>query len=370
MLLPAAARAAEYPAPVQGDHVIRDFPFAAGGSLAELRMHYWTLGHPRRDAGGRVVNAVLVLHGTTGSGAQFIRPEFAGELFGAGQLLDATKYFIVIADNIGHGQSSKPSDGLRADFPRYGYRDMVRAQHRLLTEGLGVNHLRLVIGTSMGGMHVWLWGEIYPDFADALMPLASLPGQISGRNRMWRRVAIDAIRNDPAWQGGRYTAQPGGLRTAAGMLALVSSNPVLRQRESPTLAAADRWFTDYVDAYVRTADANDVLYALEASWDYDPAPALERIRAPLLAVNFADDLVNPPELGILEREIVRVPKGRAVVIPFSDSTRGHGSHTIAALWKHLLAELLAASGGPLTTPGLKPPCSIGHGGRGVSLDPP
>jgi homoserine O-acetyltransferase/O-succinyltransferase len=260
-------------------------------------------------------------------------------------LLDAAKYYIVIVDNVGHGQSSKPSDGLRAEFPKYGYRDMVTAQRRLLAEGLGVNHLRLVIGTSMGGMHAWLWGQMYPDFADALMPLASLPGQISGRNRMWRRIAIDAIRNDPSWQGGRYTAQPGGLRVAAGMLALVGSNPVLRHRESPTLAEADRWFTQYVDSYVRAADANDVLYALEASWDYDPAPGLERITAPLLAVNFADDLVNPPELGILEREIARVPKGRAVVIPFSERTRGHGSHTIAGLWKHLLAELLAASGG-------------------------
>jgi homoserine O-acetyltransferase len=339
------ASAADYPAPAQGDFVIRNFPFAAGGSLAELKLHYRTIGQPRRDPAGRVVNAVLVLHGTTGSGAQFLRPEFAGELFGAGQLLDAAKFFVVIVDNIGHGQSSKPSDGLRAAFPKYGYRDMVTAQYRLLTEGLGVDHLRLVIGTSMGGMHAWLWGEMYPDFADALMPLASLPAQISGRNRMWRRIAIDAIRSDPAWQDGRYTVQPGGLRVAAGMLALVGSNPVLRYRESPTLAAADRWFTEYVDAYVRTADANDVLYALEASWDYDPGPGLERITAPLLAVNFADDLVNPPELGILEREIARVARGRAVVLPFSERTRGHGSHTIAPLWKDLLAELLAASDG-------------------------
>ena len=339
------AAAADYPAPVQGDYVIRGFPFAAGGSLAELRLHYQTLGQPRKDAAGRVVNAVLVLHGTTGSSAQFLRPEFAGELFGAGQLLDATNYYVVIVDNIGHGRSSKPSDGLRAAFPGYGYRDMVTAQYRLLTEGLGVNHLRLVIGTSMGGMHAWLWGEMYPEFADALMPLASLPGQISGRNRMWRRIAIDAIRNDPSWAGGRYAAQPGGLRVAAGMLALVGSNPVLRQRESPTLAEADRWFSAYVENYVRTADANDVLYALESSWDYDPGPDLGRITAPLLAVNFADDLVNPPELGILEREIARVPKGRAVVIPFSERTRGHGSHTVAPLWTPLLAELLAASGG-------------------------
>jgi homoserine O-acetyltransferase len=335
----------EYPAPVQGDFVIRNVAFNAGGTLAELRMHYRTIGQPRKDAAGVIRNAVLLLHGTTGSGAQFLRADFAGELFGAGQLLDAAKCFIVIVDSIGHGQSSKPSDGLRAAFPRYGYRDMVTAQYRLLTEGLGVNHLRLVIGTSMGGMHAWLWGEMYPDFADALMPLASLPGQISGRNRLWRRIAIDAIRGDPEWKGGRYTAQPKGLRVAAGMLALVGSNPILRQRESPTLAAADRWFDDYVDGYVRTADANDVLYALESSWDYDPGPALGTIRAPLLAVNTADDLVNPPELGLLEREITRVPKGRAVVLPPSDATRGHGSHTVAALWKHLLAELLAESGG-------------------------
>jgi homoserine O-acetyltransferase len=206
---------------------------------------------------------------------------------------------------------------------------MVLAQYRLLTEGLGVGRLRLVIGTSMGGMHAWLWGQMYPDFMDALMPLASVPGQISGRNRMWRKIAIDAIRTDPEWLGGAYTTQPRGLRVAAGMLALVSANPVLRHAESPTLKAADVWLDSYVDTYVKTADANDVLFALEASWDYDPAPGLPKITAPLLAVNFADDLVNPPELGILEREITRVPRGRAVTVPFSDKTRGHGSHTIA-----------------------------------------
>jgi homoserine O-acetyltransferase len=220
---------------------------------------------------------------------------------------------------------------------------MVLAQYRLLTERLGVNHLRLVIGTSMGGMHAWLWGEMYPDFADALMPLASLPSQIAGRNRMWRKIAIDAIRTDPEWKNGAYAAQPRGLRTAAGMLALVGSNPVLRLAESPTLADADRWLNAYVDTMMAAADANDVLWALESSWDYDPAPALDTIRVPLLAVNFADDLVNPPELGVLERGLARVPNGKAVVVPFSDKTRGHGSHTIAPLWKHLLVELLAAS---------------------------
>ena len=340
---PAPSGAADYPVPVQGDYALKNFTFANGETLPELRLHYRTIGQPRKNAAGIVDNAVLVLHGTTGSGAQFVRADFAGELFGAGQLLDASTHYIVIPDNVGHGQSSKPSDGLRARFPRYGYRDMVLAQYRLLTEGLGVGRLRLVIGTSMGGMHAWMWGEMYPDFVDALMPLASVPSQISGRNRMWRRIAIDAIRTDPEWKGGAYTTQPRGLRVAAGMLALVAANPVIRQAESPTLKAADAWLDSYVDNYVKTADANDVLYALEASWDYDPAPGLSRITVPLLAVNFADDLVNPPELGILEREITRVLKGRAVTLPFSDKTRGHGSHTIAPLWKQYLSALLEAS---------------------------
>ena len=225
LLLANVALAADYPAPTEGDYTLKNFRFASGETLTELRIHYRTVGTPQTDKKGVVRNAVLIGHGTGGSGAQFIRAEFAGELFGAGQPLDATKYFIVMADGIGHGKSSKPSDGLRAKFPRYGYNDMVDAQYRLLTEGLGVNHLRLVMGTSMGGMHTWVWGERYPDFMDALLPLASLPTQISGRNRVWRRVVIDAIRNDPAWNGGNYTAQPPGLRTAAGMLFFMSSNP-------------------------------------------------------------------------------------------------------------------------------------------------
>lgn len=336
---------AQPPAPVQGDYVLKNFAFASGETLPDVRMHYRTIGQPRKDANGVVRNAVLVLHGTTGSGTQFLGPNFAGELFGPGQLLDGATHFIVIPDNLGHGQSSKPSDALRARFPKYGYRDMIVAQHRLLTEGLGVNHLRLVIGTSMGGMHAWMWGQMYPDFVDALMPLASLPSQISGRNRWWRRLIIDAIRRDPDWKGGDYTAQPVGLRTAAAMLALVGSNPVLRQQEAPTLEAADAWYDNHVNNYVKTGDANDVLYAVEASLDYDPGPGLGSITAPLLAVNFADDLVNPPELGILEREIGRVPRGRAIVMPYSDKTRGHGSHTVASLWKPYLAELLAQAGG-------------------------
>jgi homoserine O-acetyltransferase len=284
------------------------------------------------------------MHGTTGSGAQFIQPVFAGELFGPGQLLDAAKHYIILPDGIGHGQSSKPSDGLQARFPHYRYRDMIEADYRLLTEALHVNHLRLVMGTSMGGMHTWLWGEIHPDFMDALMPLASLPTQISGRNRVWRRVGIDAIRNDPEWKNGDYTTQPQGLKIAEEMLFLVGSNPVLRVKEMPTLAKADSVLDQYVARAVASADANDVMYALQASEDYNPGPGLEKIQAPLLAVNSADDLINPPELGILEREIKRVPKGRAVVIPFSQETRGHGSHTIASLWKQYLQQLLEESG--------------------------
>ena len=335
--------AADYSAPAEGDYTIRDFKFASGETLPELRIHYRTLGKAEKDAQGETRNAVLITHGTTGSGAQFIRPEFAGELFGKDQPLDATKFFIVLPDGIGHGKSSKPSDGMHAKFPRYGYIDMVEAQYRLLTDGLGVNHARLVMGTSMGGMHTWLWGEAHPDFMDALMPLASLPMQISGRNRAWRRMIIDAIRNDPAWSGGEYKTQPPSLRTTAEMLWFMSSNPVLRQKEAPTLRDADDKIDKFVADYLKTGDANDVLYALEASHDYDPGPALEKIRATLLAINSADDLINPPELGILEREIQRLPHGRAIVIPLSDKTRGHGSHTIAALWKDELAKLLKES---------------------------
>ncbi|PYL66233.1 MAG: hypothetical protein DMF25_01040 [Verrucomicrobia bacterium] len=335
---------ADYPTPTEGDYMIRDFKFASGETLPELRIHYRTLGKLEKDAQGKTGNAVLIMHGTTGSGAQFIRPEFAGELFGKDQPLDATKFFIVLPDGIGHGKSTKPSDGMHAKFPRYGYIDMVEAQYRLLRDGLGVNHARLVMGTSMGGMHAWLWGEMQPEFMDALMPLASLPTQISGRNRAWRHMIIDAIRNDPAWSGGEYKRQPPSLRTAAEVLWFMSSNPVLRQKEAPTLHDADDKIDKFVADYMKTDDANDVLYALEASHDYDPGPGLEKIRALLLAINSADDLINPPELGILEREIKRVPHGRAIVIPLSDKTRGHGSHTIAALWKDHLVTLLKNSG--------------------------
>lgn len=340
ILAASNASAADYPAPTEGDFTIRDFKFQSGETLPELSLHYRTLGKPEKDAQGKTTNALLIMHGTTGSGAQFIRTEFAGELFGKDQPLDANKFFIVLPDGIGHGKSSKPSDGMHAKFPRYGYLDMVEAQYRLLTEGLGVNHARLVMGTSMGGMHTWLWGELHPDFMDALMPLASLPTQISGRNRAWRRMVIDAIRNDPAWDGGEYKTQPPSLRTAAQMLWFMSSNPVLRQKDAPSLVKTDEVLDKFVEQIVKSDDANDVLYALEASYDYDPGPNLEKIQARLLAINFADDLINPPELGILEREIKQVPKGRAIVIPLSDKTRGHGSHTLAVLWKDELVNLL------------------------------
>jgi homoserine O-acetyltransferase len=341
-LVAGTAIAAE-PAVHEGDFVVKDFRFASGETLPELRLHYRTLGTLQHDAHGVANNAVLIMHGTGGTGAQFLRPEFAGELFRAGGELDSARFFIILPDGIGHGQSSKPSDGMHGRFPHYGYQDMIAAQYRLVTEGLGVKHLRVVMGTSMGGMQTWLWGERYPDAMDALLPLASLPTQISGRNRAWRRIAIDAIRRDPQWRGGEYREQPPGLRTAEQMLFLVASNPVLRQQQMPDLARSDEVFDAAVADSLSHADANDLLYQLESSHDYDPGPGLEKIRAPLLAINFADDLINPPELGILEREVKRVPHGRAIVMPVTPLSRGHGTHTVAAVWQEHLAGLLRSS---------------------------
>jgi len=340
--------AADYPPPAQSDYLIRDFHFRSGEVLPELRIHCRTLGTPRRDEKGIVRNAVLILHGTTGHGSNFLRPEFAGQLFGKGQLLDAARYYLILPDGIGHGKSSKPSDGLHAKFPRYGYPDMIEAQYRLLTEGLKVNHLRLVMGTSMGGMHTWLWGEMHPDFMDALMPLASLPTQISGRNRVWRRMIIDDIRTDPEWQDGEYKTQPHGLRLAAETLFFMGNNPVQRQKEAPTLVRADEMLDRSINNSMKTMDANDALYALDASRDYDPGPDLEKIQAPLLAINFADDLINPPELRVLEREIKRVKHGKAIVMPATDQTRGHGTHTMASVWKQHLAKFLKKTEGGRT----------------------
>ena len=338
------AQAQASPAPVEGDHVIRDFRFESGETLPELRLHYRALGQPVKDVTGQVRNAVLVMHGTTGSGAGFLSQAFAGVLFGAGQLLDASKYFIVLPDAIGHGNSSKPSDGLHAKFPRYNYNDMVTAQYRLLTEKLGVNHLRLVMGTSMGGMHTWVWGEKYPDFMDALMPLASLPVAIAGRNRFMRRMVIDSIKGDPDWQNGEYKTQPvRGLTAAIYTLMWMVSTPLQQYKQAPTRDAADKLFDNQVRSYLSRMDANDMLYAYDSSRDYDPAPKLETIQAPLVAINSADDQVNPPELGVAEREIKRVKRGRFILIPISDQTRGHGTHSLPALWQQHLAELLKES---------------------------
>jgi homoserine O-acetyltransferase len=331
------------PTPAEGDFTIRDFHFQSGEVLPELRLHYRTLGTPSRDGNGMVRNAVLILHGTGGSGRNFLSQQFGDVLFGPGQLLDAQKYFIILPDGVGHGQSSKPSDGLHARFPHYGYIDMVTAHYRLLTEGLKVNHLRLVMGTSMGAMHTWLWGERYPDFMDALMPLASLPIQISGRNRMLRRMIIDSIRNDPEWNNGEYRTQPRGLVSAVYTLMLMVGSPLQLQKQAPTRDAADKLFDAQVKARLRSLDANDMLYQFDASRDYDPAPALESIKAALIAINSADDFVNPPELGIAEREIRRVKRGRFVLIPISDETRGHGTHSMPRIWKQYLEQLLEES---------------------------
>jgi homoserine O-acetyltransferase/O-succinyltransferase len=339
----APAAAAQYPAPVEGDYVIKDFKFKSGEVLPELRLHYRTIGVPMRDSAGVVRNAVLILHGTGGAGSGFLSNSFGGVLFEPGQLLDGSKHFIILPDGIGHGKSSKPSDGLHARFPKYTYEDMVTAQYRLLTEKLGVNHARLVMGTSMGAMHTWMWGEMYPDFMEALMPLASLPVQIAGRNRVIRRMIMDSIRKDPEWNNGEYKSQPHGLSAAIYGLMLMTSSPLQWQKQYPTRDAADKYFDDQMRNRLASTDANDMLYQFDASRDYDPSPNLDKIKAPLLAINSADDQVNPPELGILEREIKRVKRGRAIVLPISDQTRGHGTHSLPAIWKSHLAELLEQS---------------------------
>lgn len=335
---PSAAQTA---APQEGDYVAKDFVFRSGEKLAELRLHYTTLGKPAHDAQGRVSNAVLILHGTGGSGRQFLAAQFAGELFGAGQLLDAARYYIILPDGIGHGKSAKPSDGLHARFPQYDYDDMVAGHYRLLTEGLGVNHLRLVLGTSMGCMHSFVWGETHPDFMDALMPLACLPVQIAGRNRVWRKMVMDAIRSDPAWKGGEYTEQPkAGLRVAVDFLLIAGGAPIAMQKALATREAADKFLEDAFNSRLPGLDANDFLYQVNASRNYDPAGKLGEIRAPLMQVNSADDFINPPELGIAEREIQKVKQGRFVLLPASEQTHGHGTHTWAVFWKQYLAELL------------------------------
>lgn len=336
--------AAAQPVPSEGDFVAEGFGLASGERLPQLRLHYRTLGQPRRGADGRVENAVLLLHGTGGTGAQFLSPQFAGELFGPGQPLDTDRYFIVMPDNLGHGGSSKPSDGLRAHFPAYGYADMVEAQRRLLVEGLGVDRLRLILGTSMGCMHAFVWGETHPGFADALMPLACQPTAIVGRNRLWRSMLKDAIRSDPAWNGGGYAEQPReGLRTAVDLLLLVGAAPMAMQQELATSAAVDDYLAAQQARRLPALDANDLWYQVNASFDYDPSANLEAITTPVMWINSADDFINPPELGLSERFAPRIANGRYRLIPNSVGGKGHGTHTWAAFWKADLIDLLARS---------------------------
>ena len=334
--LPAGAAA-------QGDtgtYMVRDFRFADGETLPELKLHYLAMGRLVKGRDGRVRNAVLILHGTTGSGRQFLNPLFANELFGAGQPLDTATHYLIFPDGIGHGVSSRPSNGLHARFPHYTYADMVDAQHRLLTERLGVDHLLLVMGTSMGGMHTWVWGERYPDFMDGLVPLASLPVQIAGRNRMMRKLMLDDIREDPAWQGGDYAAQPPGLKAALQLLFVMTSSPQLLQRAAPGRDSADAYITRWLAGAARSYDANDVWYAFDASRDYDPSKALEKISGPVLAINSADDVINPPELGLMEKLMLRVRQGRYVLIPAGSDTHGHGTHSWPVLWQQYLKEFM------------------------------
>ncbi len=337
----AQSSAAQLPVAVEADYVARDFRFQTGETLPALSLHYRTIGTPRRDVAGVVRNAVLILHGTGGTGQGFLSRTFGGELFGSGQLLDSSRYFIILPDGIGHGKSSKPSGGLHARFPKYTYDDMVRAQHLLLTEGLKVNHLKLVLGTSMGAMHCWVWGEMYPDFVDGLVPLASVPTEIAGRNRVMRKMIMDSITNDPDWKNGEYTAQPRqGLAGAINLLMMMTSSPLQWHKSGVTRDAADKWYEDQVRSRAASTDANDMLYQFNASRDYDPSSHLEKITAAVLAINSADDVVNPPELGLMEKLMPRVKRGRYVLIPTSDQTRGHGTHSIPTIWGKHLEEFL------------------------------
>ena len=332
-LIAMPAIAADYPAPKTGEWVAKDFKFHTGEVMPELRLAYTTVGEPSGQP-------VLVLHGTTGSATSMLTPAFAGELFGAGQPLDATKYYIIIPDSIGHGKSSKPSDGLRAKFPRYNYADMVDAQYRLVKEGLGINRLRLVIGNSMGGMHTWLWGVKYPDFMDVLAPMASQPTAMASRNWMMRRLIIDSIRNDPDWKAGDYTTQPKAFRTAAVFYNIATNGGTLaHQKAAPTREAADK-ILDQRLASLTNADANDYLYQWEASGDYDPSPGLARIKAAVLVINAADDERNPPETGLTEAALKQIKNVRLVLIPASADTRGHGTTAMAKFYRQPLGELL------------------------------
>jgi homoserine O-acetyltransferase len=328
----------------EGDVTLREFRFRSGESLSEVRIHYSTLGSPHRDAAGVIDNAVMVLHGTGGSGKQFLQPQFADELYGPGQPLDIRRYFIILPDNIGHGGSSKPSDGLRMRFPKYDYDDMVEAQRRMLVEGLGVTRLRLIIGTSMGCMHAFVWGETHPNFASALMPLACEPLEIAGLNRMWRQLAINGIEADPAWDNGEYNSQPKlGLRSAQNLLFVAGAAPFYYQAQYPTRQAASAFAEERVSAALAKLDANDLIYQIDSSRNYNPWPRLGQIKAPMMWVNSADDFINPRNLPFPALALRRMPNARFRLIPETADSRGHGTHTWAKFWKADLIALLARS---------------------------
>jgi homoserine O-acetyltransferase len=330
-----------YPKAREGDYLIRNFVFVNGQSIDSLRLHYYILGTPKKGKDGKVNNAVLITHGTTGSGTQFLNDRFAGVLFSAGGLLDVSKYCVILTDAIGHGKSSKPSNGLRMNFPQYDYDDMVIAQYKLLTEHLGIDHMRLVMGTSMGGMHTWVWGYMFPDFMDALMPLASLPVAIAGRNRLQRKMAIDLIKMDPAWKQGNYEQTPVlGMSGAISSLIFMTSSPLQMQKQAPTREQAELLLDNTRKRYLSSLDANDFIYAFDASRNYDPSPHLHKIKAPLVAINSADDQVNPPELGIMEQEIKKVKDGQYILLPITQETTGHGTHSNPAIWGQHLKALL------------------------------
>jgi homoserine O-acetyltransferase/O-succinyltransferase len=335
----AVSAQTQWPNQQAGDYVIKDFRFASGETIAELKLHYVTLGTAKRDAAGAIVNGVVLLHGTSGSGADWLRPSLADELFKAGQPLDAAKYFIVIPTAIGRAGSSKPSDGLKAKFPHYRYHDIVTAEHRLVTEHLNVKHLRLVLGSSMGGMHSWMWGYMYPDLMDAVVPIASQPIQVSGKNWYQRRLAIEAIKHDPDWNGGNYTKNPTNYAYTAVAGFVQTENIIQIQKMAPTQAAADALYFKQVEA-AKQRDANDVLWGIEAVMDYDPAPHLDKIKAKLLAINFGDDGTNAPELGTLQDGIKKVKNGRYVIVPGTAETHGHFTHLRAAFWKEHLAKFM------------------------------
>jgi homoserine O-acetyltransferase len=343
-LLASAALAQTAPTkwPAQdGTYIIKDFHFVSGESLPELKLHYLTLGQPHRGADGHTDNAVLLLHGTGGNAHSLLNPVFSDVLFGPGQPLDITKFYIILPDDIGHGESSKPSDGLHMHFPQYDYDDMVASQHAMLLDGLHVDHLRLILGTSMGCMQSFVWGETYPQFSDALAPFACLPVELAGRNRMWRYMAMESIKHDPAWQNGEYSTEPAeGLRGANDLILIAGSAPLQMQKTSPTRAQAEAYVDRALTASIAHTDANDFLYYVNASRNYNPEPKLGTIAAPVLWINSADDFINPPELGIAEKMVTRMPHAKFILIPISDATRGHGTHTQAAVWKNYLIDFL------------------------------